>query len=164
MIKPVNGYELLPGELVGMYRNLATKDPARQVSVKQLTGVNKGKKIAEGDSVTLINCGAFVRLSTRNRLVAAKAAPGDGKGNKGFREVHAWITGHLLLDDVLQPDADARRVSYDPFVRDDFYFTDNGDTFTSADAVTFNTDARCYVVNRFTQTPKAIAKNLSFLS
>ena len=136
MIKPVNGRNPYGIEL-GFYRNLGTRDPAKQWSGRALSGPDKGKKVCEGDSVTLVNCAVFVRLSTRERIA----------GTQGHREVHAWITGTLIDDGTtVVPATGARRVTYNPYRRADFHYADNGDTFTGAGVVTFDIDGHAYVV------------------
>jgi hypothetical protein len=114
-VRPVNDRDAY-GVLVGVYKNLGTRDPKRQWSVRALEGPSKGLKVAEGDSVVLTGCGAFVRESTRQRMLAGSAD--QGKGNKGHREVHAWLTGYLSDDD---PAPRARRVTYRPFERGEFF-------------------------------------------
>lgn len=148
MIKSFGGRDPY-GVKVGGYINLlavARNDSSAQFSFRALEGPDKGKKVAEGDCATLINCTGFVRTATRERLVAAKANPGQGKGDKGFREVHAWIVGTLMFEDFITPEPNARRVTYRPFERGDFFYPDNGETFVRAEALTFDVDRGVYVV------------------
>lgn len=147
MFKPVPGRNPF-GIPVGVYTNRAAgNDTSRQWSFRALAGPDKGKKVAEGDSATLIDCTPFVRTSTRERIVAAKANPGDGKGAQGHREVHAWIVGYLLPDGEVPPAPGDPRVSYNPFVRGDFYYVESGETFIGADTITAGVDRQIYVVN-----------------
>lgn len=141
MIKSFSGRQFA-GIKCGVYRNLNTGE----WSVKALEGPDKGKKVAEGDSLTLTGCTPFVRDSTRRRLVDAKANPGTGKGSQGFREVHAWIVGYVLQDDVIEHRAGDDRVTYRPFDRPDFFYVDSGDSFTGADTLTFSTGGEVFVV------------------
>lgn len=134
------------GVLCGVYQNLNTLE----WSVRALEGPDKGKKVAEGDSVTLVDCVPFVREPTRARLVAARLHPGAGKGAKGHKEVHAWIAGYVVPDDVIPPHGggnpiEAHRVTYRPFDRADFYYPASGETFTGAPVVTFWHDRCAYV-------------------
>jgi hypothetical protein len=145
MFKAIDGRNPY-GIPVGAYRNLGTKDPARQWSFRALAGPDKGKKVAEGDSATLTGCTAYVRSSTRDRIVAAPANPGDGKGAKGHREVHAWIVGTLMPDGVVPVCDGARRVAYNPYRRGDFHYADTGATFGNARVVTVDIDGCAYVV------------------
>lgn len=137
-VRPVSdrtGY----GVLVGVYKNLGTRDPKKQWSVRALEGEHKGLKVAEGDSVVLTGCGAFVRESTRRRMIAGSAD--QGKGHKGHREVHAWLTGYLCDDD---PAPAARRVTYRPFERGEFFTPSDGQPFRGAERVVFATDGSAY--------------------
>jgi hypothetical protein len=143
MIKSFNGRSFDGVPLEG-YRNLGTKDTNRQWSFKASSGPDKGKKVAEGDSVTLHAVTPFVRESTRARLVAAKNDPGTGKGEKGFREVHAWLVGSV--GEPVFPTESARRVTYRPFERPDFFYADTGETFTGAAVVVFHTDGSVYAL------------------
>lgn len=144
MIKPYLN-RAFTGIPVGVYQNLNTLE----WSVRALAGPDKGKKVAEGDSLTLVDCGAFVRLSTRDRLVAARANPGAGKGAKGHKEVHAWLTGLVVPDDVVPVDPALRvhrAVTYRPFDRPEFFYPDTGEVFTGAPVLTFWSDRRVYTV------------------
>ena len=146
MFKPVDGRNPY-GVPVGAYRNLATKDTARQWSFRALDGPDKGRKVAEGDSATLTGCSAYVRSSTRDRIVAAHNAPGDAKGAKGHREVHAWIVGVLVADGVVPVPPGARRIAYNPYRSGEFHDADTGAAWTGANAVTVDIDGRAYEVS-----------------
>jgi hypothetical protein len=130
------------GTSLGAYRNLGTNDPARQWSAKALSGPDKGKKVGEGDSFTLTGVTGFVRASTLARLNAAKANPGEGKGEKGHREVFAWLIG--TLGEPQFPTETSRRITFDPFGLGRFVYADTGEDFTGADAVVFHTDGKVY--------------------
>ena len=145
MFKAVAGRDPI-GIPVGAYRNLGTNDPARAWSFRALAGPDKGKKVAEGDSATIVGCTPYVRVSTRDRIVSAAACPGDGKGAKGHREVHAWIVGVLVPDGVVPVSDSDRAISYNPYRRADFHYADTGETFTGCHAVTVNTDGKAYAV------------------
>jgi len=128
------------GVRVGGYRNLASRDPKTQWSFKALDGPDKGLKVAEGESAALTDCAPYVRRSTRERILAGSAD--QAKGQKGHREVHAWITG-ILAEDEPELAAPAR-VTYHPFERGDFFYPDTGETFTGAALVVFSHDGHCY--------------------
>jgi hypothetical protein len=126
--------------LVGVYKNLNSRDPKTQWSVRALSGPHKGLKVAEGESVTLTDCGAYVRESTRQRMIAG-SRDNAAKASRGHREVHAWITGYLADND---PEELGRRVTYHPFESGEFFHADNGQPFTRAESVTFARDGNSY--------------------
>jgi hypothetical protein len=142
MLKSYQGREFA-GIDVGVYRNLKTGE----WSAKALEGPDKGKKVAEGDSCTLLQTRPFVSKAVRNRIVARKAAPEAGKAQKGFREVHAWIVGRVLIDDVLEVRDGDRKITYRPFEREDFFYTDSGESFDGAEGLTFSTGGDVFQVS-----------------
>jgi hypothetical protein len=128
------------GVLVCVYKNLASRDPKRQWSVKALEGPHKGLKVAEGESVTLVGVRPFVREATRQRILSG--GRGGAAGHRGHREVHAWLIGRMV--DELSLEAPAR-VTYHPFERGEFFYAADGRAFTSASAVVFAADGSAYV-------------------
>jgi hypothetical protein len=137
-IRPVNARAAY-GVLVGVYKNLGTRDPKRQWSVRALEGPSKGLKVAEGDSGVLTGCGAYVRESTRQRMIAGSVD--QAKGHKGHREVHAWLTGYLCDEDAAPA---GRRVTYRPFERGEFFTPCDGQPFGVAERVVFASDGFAY--------------------
>ena len=129
---------------VGVYRNLKKGAVTRGEgwSIRAEDGLSKGRKVGAANTVTLTGVTTYVRESTRARLVAAKANPGEGKGSQGFREVHAWLIGKVTDGEVVT--GSEREVTYRPFERGEFFYTDTGETFLRAGVVRFTEDGKAW--------------------
>jgi hypothetical protein len=120
---------------VSVYRNLRTGGWSIKTA-ERVGEIPKGKVIAYADECALVDCVFEV-----NRTMLAATVAGTGKrGHK--RNVFAWITGKLADGDQVL--ADARRVTFHPFERPDFYVVETGQTITEADCVRFEADGKCY--------------------
>ena len=119
---------------VSVYKNL--RNGLWSIKTAERVGdVPKGKVIAHADQCVLV--GAVFEV---NRTMLAATVAGTGKrGHK--RNVFAWVTGKLADGDVVTGD---RRVTFHPFERPDFYLADTGEVITTADAVVFGADGKCY--------------------
>lgn len=96
---------------VKVYRNL---NKPEQFSVVALDGEFKNKVIAYGKSIELNDAYFKVSIKSRERLMREKT-----------RNVHAWCIGRLkdIHNDRIIKSGEA--VTYQPFIREDFYFEDS---------------------------------------
>jgi hypothetical protein len=111
------------GQRVYAYKNLTRGC----WSLKALDGASKGKVVAHLDALQLTDCQAKV-----------SAAQLRWMREHGKRLVCAGIVGTLAAFEA----APMRgvRISFRPFDRDAFHWTDTGEDFTSADRMSFDQD------------------------
>jgi hypothetical protein len=109
------------GERVYVYKNLTRGC----WSLKALEGPSKGRVVAHLDALTLTDCAARVSLSGVRYVRAHRS-----------RLVCAGIVGTLASFDATAERGE--RITFRPFERDDMSVAATGETFTTADRMTFD--------------------------
>ncbi|ARQ94643.1 hypothetical protein SEA_JOURNEY13_72 [Mycobacterium phage Journey13] len=117
---------------VFVYKNLhqTRKNGKPWYSVQALDGDFKGRVIRRSGYVLLANVKGVVRKGGRERAL-----------REGKKNVHAGLVGELIS--VLPQDFVGSKITYNPYLRGEFFHVDTGEAFKGADRVYLSEDGVC---------------------